>query len=119
MRTTTADHDLHTIQTYLSDALALEKHIAQPLARQLDLDDSAKFEEAIALITTIKSMTDTHIAHLERHLELAGGASGRGGSNPPGAELLGGRRSSDQRRAQNEGLEESSRRLLGARARKH
>jgi ferritin-like metal-binding protein YciE len=68
-----ANQDLHTIQTYLSDALALEKHIAQPLARQLALDDSAKFNEAVGLITTIKSMTDTHIAHLEKHLELAGG----------------------------------------------
>lgn len=67
--------DRHTIQTYVSDALALERHIALPLARQLDLEDSATFSAALAVITRIKSTTDAHIATLERHVASGGGST--------------------------------------------
>jgi ferritin-like metal-binding protein YciE len=69
---TTGD-DRHTIQTYLSDALALERHIAQPLQRQLDSDDSAQFGRALEIISTIKATTDSHLSRLEAQLEAAGG----------------------------------------------
>jgi ferritin-like metal-binding protein YciE len=63
----------HSIATYLSDALALERHIAQPLQRQLDMDDTAKFSQAAELISTMKTLTDSHIANLEKQLDAAGG----------------------------------------------
>ena len=70
---TSVSDEQHSIQTYLSDALALERHIAQPLQRQLDMDESSKFTAAAGLISTIKSLTDSHIANLERQLDAAGG----------------------------------------------
>ncbi len=69
----TGADDRHTITTYLSDALALERHIAQPLQRQLDMDDSARFGAALAIISNIKAATEAHIAQLEAQLEAAGG----------------------------------------------
>ena len=70
--------DRHTVQTYLSDALALEKHIAQPLQRQLELDDSATFSEALTIVSTLKSITETHIRNLDEQLEAAGGHAASG-----------------------------------------
>lgn len=66
----------HTIQTYLSDALALERHIAVPLQRQLDLDDTTDFAEAVQVFSTIKSLTESHIAQLESQLADYGGEGG-------------------------------------------
>jgi ferritin-like metal-binding protein YciE len=63
----------HSIRTYLSDALALERHIAQPLKRQLDADDVAKFADAFQLISKIISTNATHITTLEAQLKTAGG----------------------------------------------
>jgi ferritin-like metal-binding protein YciE len=70
------DDDRHAIQTYLSDQLALERHIAQPLDRQLDLDDTARFGEAQRIITRLKSTTESHITALEAQLDAAGGHAG-------------------------------------------
>lgn len=68
-----AGDERHAIQTYLSDALALERHIAQPLDRQSDLDDSAQFSAALAVIAHIKAVTAQHISGLENQLSAAGG----------------------------------------------
>jgi ferritin-like metal-binding protein YciE len=72
----TAHNDRHAIQTYLSDALALERHITRPLARQTEMEDSAHFAEALSLMVAIKATTDAHIRRLERQLEAAGGHAG-------------------------------------------
>jgi ferritin-like metal-binding protein YciE len=53
--------------------LALERHIAQPLARQLDLEDTKKFAGALAVITGLKGLTDSHVTALEQCLEQLGG----------------------------------------------
>ena len=66
-------NDRHAIQTYLSDALALERHIAAPLARQLEIDDSAKYSEALRIISTIKGLTDSHVSALSAQLDASGG----------------------------------------------
>jgi ferritin-like metal-binding protein YciE len=66
-------NERHTILTYLSDVIALERHIAQPLKGQLDMDDAQKFGDAAGIISTIKSYTDTHVAALEAQLKVAGG----------------------------------------------
>jgi ferritin-like metal-binding protein YciE len=61
------------IQTYLSDALARERHINQPLTRQLEMDDAAKFSEAATLISNLKTRAERHILDLEARLEQAVG----------------------------------------------
>lgn len=67
------DDGLHSIQAYVSDMLALERHIAVPLGRQLEMDDSARFGDARSLIEQIKGVTDAHVTVLERALEQLGG----------------------------------------------
>jgi ferritin-like metal-binding protein YciE len=71
--TEAGENERHSIQTYVSDMLALERHIAQPLQRQLAMDDTAKYGAALAAISTIKNLTDAHVAALEQCLEQVGG----------------------------------------------
>ncbi len=71
-----SDDDRHTIATYVSDMLALERHIAQPVEAQLKSGDHQEYAAAIALITRLKSMNDAHITALENHLTAVGGDSG-------------------------------------------
>lgn len=63
----------HTIRTYVSDMLALERHIGQPLQRQLDMDESAKYGQALSIISRIKALSETHVSMLEDHLKSFGG----------------------------------------------
>ncbi|GAC1613653.1 MAG: hypothetical protein NVS4B13_08560 [Candidatus Elarobacter sp.] len=69
----TGENERHSIQTYVSDMLALERHIAQPLKRQLEMGDTSKFSGALSVITTIQSMTESHVTALEQCLEQLGG----------------------------------------------
>ena len=68
-----SDLGTNPLQTYVSDMLALERHIAQPLQRQLDLRDTAKYAEAKTVVALIKGLTDSHITALEQCLEQLGG----------------------------------------------
>lgn len=70
---TAGENERHSIQTYVSDMLALERHIAQPLQRQLDMPDSKKYTGALAVISQIKGLTDSHVTALEQCLEQLGG----------------------------------------------
>ncbi len=70
------DDDRHTIATYVSDMLALERHIAQPVEAQLKSSDHQEYGTAISLITRLKSTTDAHITALENHLTAVGGHAG-------------------------------------------
>ena len=67
------ENERHSIQTYVSDMLALERHIAQPLQRQLDIPDTGKYASALAAVAQIKALTDTHVTALEQCLEQLGG----------------------------------------------
>jgi len=67
------ENERHSIQTYVSDMLALERHIAQPLKRQLEMDDTAKYSGAVSVISTVESLTGSHITALEQCLEQLGG----------------------------------------------
>ncbi len=69
----TGENERHSIQTYVSDMLALERHIAQPLKRQLDMPDTAKYSGALAVISQLQSLTQTHVTALEQCLEQLGG----------------------------------------------
>lgn len=68
-----ANDDKHTIATYVSDMLALERHIAQPIAAQIKSGEHQQYGEAFAIVARIGTMTDTHIAALEQHLTAIGG----------------------------------------------
>jgi ferritin-like metal-binding protein YciE len=68
----------HSIQTYVSDMLALEQHIAQPLQRQLDMSDTTKYPEALRVVGQIKSLTDSHATALKQLLEQLGGHEASG-----------------------------------------
>jgi ferritin-like metal-binding protein YciE len=69
----TGENERHSIQTYVSDMLALEQHIAQPLKRQLEMEDTTKYTGALTVISQIQSLTKTHITALEQCLEQLGG----------------------------------------------
>jgi ferritin-like metal-binding protein YciE len=63
----------HSLQTYVSDLLALIKHIDAPVEGQLNSEESANYGEAIAIIRDIKSVTDTQQTALEAQLQSLGG----------------------------------------------
>ncbi|MBV9438434.1 MAG: DUF892 family protein, partial [Candidatus Eremiobacteraeota bacterium] len=66
-------NDRHSLQTYVSDMLALERHIAQPISRQLEMQDTAKYADAKAVISQVRALTDSHAAALEQSLAALGG----------------------------------------------
>jgi len=72
------DRDEHSLQTYLSDMLALEQHIGQPLARQTQFDDASSYGSAVAIITRIKTVSDAHVGSLESRLDTLGGDAASG-----------------------------------------
>jgi hypothetical protein len=62
-----------TLQQYVSDMLALERHIHEPIKRQRDDERVRKHPETHQLLSRAEAMLDRHIEHLERHLETLGG----------------------------------------------
>lgn len=63
----------HSIQTYVSDMLALERHIAQPLKRQRDMSDVDRYPQAKTVVAQLQTMNDSHVAALEECLKTLGG----------------------------------------------
>lgn len=61
------------LQQYVSDMLALERHIHEPIKRQRDDDTVRNFNEAHQLLSKMEAMLDQHIENLEQHLESLGG----------------------------------------------
>jgi len=72
---TSGETERHSIQAYVSDMLALERHIEVPLGRQLQMGDTARFGDAQTVIAEIKRLTDAHVTELERLLEQTGGSA--------------------------------------------
>ncbi|MFN2528838.1 MAG: hypothetical protein ABR584_09015, partial [Candidatus Baltobacteraceae bacterium] len=63
----------HSINTYVSDMLALERHIIIPITAQFKDEDFAEYSDSVAILTSLKSMTERHIEALDRLLETLGG----------------------------------------------
>jgi ferritin-like metal-binding protein YciE len=61
------------LQKYVSDMLALERHIHDAVRRQKDDDHVKQHPEASRVINKIEETLDEHIEHLERHLNSLGG----------------------------------------------
>lgn len=75
---TTAKTTLLTINTYISDMLALEQHIAEPLSHQQQDEAVAKSSAAKRVIDAAATMTQAHIVALEARLDQVGGHAGSG-----------------------------------------
>ncbi|GAC1307393.1 MAG: hypothetical protein NVS2B3_10830 [Vulcanimicrobiaceae bacterium] len=69
-------NDRHAIATYLSDMLALERHIATPVESQLKSQDHQSYGEAIRIIGRIQQCTQSHIAALDAQTKAVGGHAG-------------------------------------------
>lgn len=62
-----------TLQKYVSDMLAVEKHIHEAVRRQKKDDKVTAMSQASSVISRVEEMLDNHIAALESHLEQIGG----------------------------------------------
>jgi ferritin-like metal-binding protein YciE len=62
-----------SLQQYVSDMLALERHIMPALENQSQDDRYAKFPEARRLVNKLQAVNRTHIDRLEQHLKYLGG----------------------------------------------
>jgi ferritin-like metal-binding protein YciE len=67
-----------TINTYISDMLALEQHIATPLEQQLNDSDVQAQPTALRVVREALDIVQTHIGKLEARLDAVGGHSGAG-----------------------------------------
>lgn len=67
-----ADNE-HSIATYVSDMLALERHIRIPFETQSRDADFANFSGAEQLVSRLTGLADTHISNLETLLARIGG----------------------------------------------
>jgi ferritin-like metal-binding protein YciE len=61
------------LQQYVSDMLALERHIHEAVRRQKNDKHVLQHPEASQLINEIEETLDEHIEHLEQHVSLLGG----------------------------------------------
>lgn len=65
-----------TINTYVSDMLALERHILQPLEHQAKDANVLKSTHASRIVSDALRLTREHVAALEKRLEAIGGHAG-------------------------------------------
>ncbi len=65
-----------TLQQYVSDMLAVERHILRPLETQSSDDRMGMHPEVNRLVSKIESTARSHINGLEHHLEALGGDAG-------------------------------------------
>jgi len=84
----TGGDERHSLQAYVSDLLALIKHIEVPIDRQLNIEDSANYTDALSIIREIKSVTAAQRTALEAELSRLGG-SGAAGIKSAWSALLG------------------------------
>lgn len=68
-----SDNAQHTLTTYVSDMLALERHIGEPLDRQERLEDTGRFSEAARVTESLNAFVKSHVSALEARLEQLGG----------------------------------------------
>jgi len=68
----------HAVQTYVSDMLALERHIAEPLKHQTGDAGDASGSAALALTAQIRSTCEAHVVALTACLAQLGGHEASG-----------------------------------------
>lgn len=67
------DNEKHSLQTYVSDLLALEEHIGKPLDGQLASDATKQYPQALTVVQSIKTLNTAHQAALKQCLDSLGG----------------------------------------------
>jgi ferritin-like metal-binding protein YciE len=70
-----------TINTYISDMLSLEQHIAGPLEQQVNDSDVQALPAAIRVVREALDVVHRHIGKLEARLDAVGGHGGAGVKN--------------------------------------
>lgn len=63
----------HSLQTYVSDMLALERHIRVPFETQQKDDDFGKYGDAANIVSTLCALSQQHVDALDRCLAGLGG----------------------------------------------
>jgi|ERR1700694_407053 len=63
----------HSLATYVSDMLAVERHIQKPFSVQAKDDDFAKYANARALVTRLDKLAERHADALKSALDTLGG----------------------------------------------
>ncbi len=63
----------HSLATYVSDMLALERHIRIPFDTQRNDHDFKEFNDSYQLVTRLSALSDTHIDGLKAMLDALGG----------------------------------------------
>ena len=66
-------NEQHSIATYVSDMLALERHIRIPFDTQKNDGDFTEYEDSAQLVTRLAALADTHIDALKACLSDLGG----------------------------------------------
>lgn len=72
-RTPKVSDEERSLQTYVSDMLALERHIRIPFEVQANDDDFSKYPQAGSLVNQLLQQSQQHIAALETSLTELGG----------------------------------------------
>lgn len=67
------ENEKHSLQTYVSDLLALEQHIGKPLDGQVASDATKEYAQALTVIQSIKTQNEAHQAALQQSLDRLGG----------------------------------------------
>ena len=70
-----ANHEKHSLQAYVSDMLALERHVREPIVRQSELEATAGYPKAMEVIARMEMLTEVHIEALKSQLSQLGGES--------------------------------------------
>jgi ferritin-like metal-binding protein YciE len=65
-----------TINTYISDMIALERHIAEPIKHQASDDAVSGSPKAARVVNEALSLTQNHIDALQERLDALGGHAG-------------------------------------------
>lgn len=71
----TVDDRKDTIQHYVGDMIATEKHIHEAIKRQADDESVKQQSDASEVVNQMAMVLQSHINHLERHNEQLGGSS--------------------------------------------
>ena len=66
-------NEQHSLATYVSDMLALERHIRIPFDAQCNDGDFKDFGDAYQLVSRISALSNTHVDGLQKTLDDLGG----------------------------------------------
>lgn len=66
-------NDQHSLATYVSDMLAVERHIRIPFDTQRDDKDVQEYTDASEVVNRLAALSDTHIDALKAQLDRLGG----------------------------------------------